>query len=51
MAKPMSKLGKFNKYFFQIFFTRLTKHIEEVVEDYKLLGYDSCSIYRMGRRL
>ena len=40
IKKHMTKLGKWNRYFFQFLFTRLTKHIEKEVVDYKLLSYD-----------
>lgn len=36
----MTLLGFFNKYIFQWFFIRLTKNIENSIEEYKILSYD-----------
>lgn len=39
----MTLLGFTNRYIFQWFFVRLTKHMENFVENYELRGYDLMS--------
>jgi hypothetical protein len=34
----MSKLGIANRFFFQLFFVRLTKHTENTIVNYNLIG-------------